>query len=108
MLHISERGKKILFISFFVIFTTGAGYALYYFFFLPKAQAPTEQTPGFGGSLQGSGERTNPPSTAQTGEGQGLGTTIAYGEGVNPNANVNLLRDSVTQSLSLNNGGTTR
>ncbi len=110
MLHISERGKKILFIAFFVVFTTGAGYGLYYFFFKPKAEQIAVETPtGAGGSLQGAGQRTEEPQTLPAGGGS-LGENVDYGGtgAAGAQTDVNLLKDSVTQSLSLNNSGASR
>ncbi len=112
MITLTENTKRILFVGFFVLFSIATGYALYYFFFRPLAptpevpQVPTEYT----GALGTVGPRGAVTSTQPGGEGQ---LPIAGGQagaagGAAGQADVNLLRDSVTQAVSTSPTGDTR
>ncbi len=99
----SDRTKKILFAIFFVTFSLGMGYALYYMFFHVTAPgAPTEQpVSSFGGTLPPSGAGTPPTTTGAISEG---GVLPSSGEAAPPTItgpiNTQLLRDGITQAVS--------
>ena len=65
----SERTKKILFAIFFVIFSVGMGYGLYYLFIL-RGQTPltptAQEAPGFGGKLSSASKGGPAPGEATT------------------------------------------
>lgn len=110
MISITEAQKKILFIIFFVTFTVGTGYALYYFFFRPLP-APVTQTgetpPAYTGTLTPSGERetdqpfipSQPAGLPIAGQAPGQTETTAESDA---------LRSQVTQALSLAKNGSPR
>ena len=116
MITLSEQSKKIIFVTFFVIFTVGTGYALYYFFFRPLS-APTPnpgQEQEFTNTFNPSGAREDVnPSTETGGSGSLPQTTITpvvldSQVQINPLAPVNLLRDDITQAISPGTDGGTR
>ncbi|MBU2566310.1 hypothetical protein KKG46_01990 [Patescibacteria group bacterium] len=115
MITLSEQSKKIIFIAFFVIFTIGTGYALYYFFFRQLATTPpaTDQTQGFTNTFNPSGAREDVTPTTDTGTGLLPQTTITpvildTTVQINPLAPVNVLRDELTQAISQGTDGSTR
>ncbi|MDF1497606.1 MAG: hypothetical protein P1P90_06180 [Patescibacteria group bacterium] len=110
MIILSEIQKKIIFIIFFVLFTLGTGYALYYFFFSPLATVtpPTESTdPSYTGTFNESGTRDE---TTQI--DTNLGTApLPVGVGSQPTSaqtGTNILLDQVTQAVSMSADGLTR
>ncbi len=110
MITISETQKKIIFIIFFVLFTLGTGYALYYFFFRPLSPIipGTETTePSYTGSFNESGARDE---TTQI--DTNLGTAplpIAEGTpGLGQPTDTNILLNQVTQAVSLSADGLPR
>lgn len=117
MITLSEQTKKILFGAFFVVFTVGTGYALYYFFFrpVPPETVIAVDEPGYGGALGQAGDRG--PITPGTTDGTGTlpsagdvpGTvTTGQTDVAAASGDVTLLRDSVTQATSESADGGTR
>jgi hypothetical protein len=111
MINISETQKKIIFIIFFLSFTIGTGYALYYFFFRPAPTATTTPTETPSDTYQGvfgtSGDRV--PGDATTGDTGPTSLPIAQdAAALSPSEDTNLLRNSVTQALSVSSNGDTR
>ena len=114
MITLSEQTKKILFAAFFVVFSIGTGYALYYFFFRPVVVPVSTETPQdqYGGELGAAGQRGQVTSTTPGGEGTlpTAGTTAGTTGAQTATAptDVSLLRDSVTQATSMGPDGSTR
>ncbi len=110
MISITETQKKILFIIFFVTFTIGTGYALYYFFFkpLPSPTLDTEETPpAYTGALTLSGERTAEQPFIPS-QPTGLPVADQVSSQITETATTDVLRSKVTQSLSLSKNGLPR
>ncbi len=110
MISITEAQKKILFIVFFVTFTVGTGYALYYFFFkpLPVPLAETGESPAaYTGSLSPSGDRAPGLPPASTGSA-GLPVATQTPGQTEASTDSDVLRSQVTQALSLAKNGTPR
>ncbi len=113
MINLSERSKKIAFFVFFVAFTVGTGYALYYFFFKPSTPAVIVQGEGeqYAGEFGTAGER-GPVTTTPGGEQGGLPEAgITEGGTADPaemTTGVEILRDAVTQAVSMSAGGDAR
>lgn len=109
----SERTKKILFAIFFVIFSVGMGYGLYYLFIL-RGQTPlapvTQEAPGFGGKLSSAskggptGEATATPGEFPTSPGQPTTAVPTPSEATGP-VKTRLLRDGVTLDVTSSPGG---
>ena len=109
----SERTKKIIFLVFFISFTLGMAYFLYYMFTHRIGSAPTEtpattETTLGGLPKSGAGGKRQPtiPSTQGGGtlpEGQG----VSEGEITTPETQISvetgttLLRDAITQHVSI-------
>ncbi|MFZ6015325.1 MAG: TolB family protein [Patescibacteria group bacterium] len=114
MITLSENQKKGLFIVFFVLFTLGTGYALYYFFFRPQGPVAPQlaEQPGYA-EFGAAGERGEIPPYEIIGEGvlpeaqptfqeiTDLGTSVTEPDET-------ILRDEVTQALSLGPDGSAR
>lgn len=102
-----ERTKKILFILFFVSFSIGMGYLLYWMFIRtqpPPRPAPTET--GLQGKLPGAGPG-EPRAAAPSGVNElpsGAGVGIAL-ETPALSSKTQLLRDGVTQAVSPSGDG---
>ena len=113
MIYISERTKKILFIVFFVIFSVGTGYALYYFFFRSTIQINTPSAnQNYSGQLGQAGTR-QPGQTSQPSSSTGLPEASSTNQAgteqpTSQSTDVSLLRDSVTQAVSATTQGKTR
>ncbi|MBD3281303.1 hypothetical protein GF391_00985 [Candidatus Uhrbacteria bacterium] len=109
---LTETQKKIIFIIFFVSFTIGTGYALYYFFFRTAAPVdiPTDEAsgPSYTGTFGQTGERT-PGQEPGTAPGQAAPLPISD-DATAPDTEVEseLLLDQVTQAASQSNEGRTR
>lgn len=110
MITLTENTKRLLFIGFFILFSIGTGYALYYFFFKPAAPVTQVQTPeGLTGALGQSGPRGATTTSEVTG-----GATLPQAGGAAPTTgaaaqvDVTLLRDGVTQAISSSPKGDTR
>ncbi|MFA6161225.1 MAG: hypothetical protein WC766_03525 [Patescibacteria group bacterium] len=111
MITLTEKTKRILFIAFFIVFSIGTGYALYYFFFKPASPAPIaeQNPPDYSGTLGQSGPRGEvTPGTTEGSTGLPVnGTSETTGSTSGP-TDVTLLRDSVTQAVSPARDGSTR
>jgi Tol biopolymer transport system component len=111
MLTLTENTKRLLFIGFFIIFSIGTGYALYYFFFRPST--PTIETPtqeDYAGNLNQAGQRGPVTPSQETGGSTlpGAGTNVSTTAPVQEAGEVTLLRDAVTQAVSPSSKGGTR
>lgn len=111
MISITETQKKIIFIIFFISFTIGTGYALYYFFFkpLPQPEPPaTETGSAYSGTFGETGDRT-PDQDVPPGQTEVAPLPIA-GD-ITPSetdTESELLLDKVTQATSQSEDGRTR
>jgi len=101
MINLSESQKKIIFIVFFVAFTLGTGYALYYFFFqpAPSANPSPEAQPVYSGTFGTTGERE--PGTAAAEPGTAPLPVASTAPGALTAGGSDLLRNDVTQALSI-------
>jgi len=116
MITLNEQTKKILFAAFFVVFSIGTGYALYYFFFRPTPAAigPEATQEQYGGELGAAGQRGQVTPTVHGGEvtlpsaGEAAGATGAAGAAGAVSTDVTLVRDAVTQATSIGPDGSTR
>ena len=116
MITLTERSKKIIFIIFFIVFTLGTGYALYYFFFRPLAPTvqPSNPQETYGGELESGGKRGTVITALpkQTGglptAGQIPSASVTAPGGQALASNTTLLRDSVTQAVSQSTSGNIR
>lgn len=116
MITLSERMKKILFLFFFIGFTVGTGYALYYFFFRPaQIVTPTEQIPGaeYTGELATAGARgeVTPGTPGDAGELPTAETTEETAAAFEPTTivpGIDLIRNDVTQAVAPSEDGSTR
>jgi Tol biopolymer transport system component len=110
MLSLTEAQKKIIFIVFFVTFTIGTGYALYYFFFKPLPSPDADMsgiTATYPGAFSEAGDRLTTGSAVPPGASPLPIATTIPGSTI-ASAESDLLRSQVTQSLSLNKQGLTR
>lgn len=103
-----ERTKKILFGVFFIAFSVGMGYFLYWMFFRaqpPKAVTPPAeelagQLPSAGKGVPGQAAVT-PTTPGELPLGEGVAPPVAEGEGAaEAPSKVKLLRDGITQAVS--------
>ncbi|MDD5438047.1 MAG: hypothetical protein PHC70_02795 [Patescibacteria group bacterium] len=111
MITLSEKSKRLLFIGFFIIFSIGTGYALYYFFFRPTAPPVEVQTPEeLAGTLGSSGQRgaTTPSQEPGSSTLPSAATEPGTAEAGQTQGDVTLLRDAVTQAVSPSSKGGTR
>jgi len=108
----SDRNKKIIFAVFFILFSVGMGYGMYYLFFRMGAAPVTPTTPEqLAGGLPSAG--TGGPTTGATTTQPGELPTVPGEEGAGaigalPTAGtaLRLLHDGVTQSVSAKADGT--
>lgn len=112
MITLTDKTKRLLFIAFFIIFSIGTGYALYYFFFRPTPPPAEILNPEeYGGALGQSGPR-GPVSTTEPKAGGTLpeaGTQPGSTTASSPKeSDVTLLRDAVTQAVNASAKGDTR
>lgn len=114
MINLSEQTKRILFVVFFVLFTVGTGYGLYYFFFqttLPPTP-PAAVSDEYAGQFGAPGERAPEPFIPS--ESTGLPTAgISPTEGTGSEAgggvsDTQLLRNNVTHALDASSNGQAR
>lgn len=109
MFHMPERTKKILFAVFFIIFSVGMGYALYWMFFRAQTPGIAPETPEqlAAGQLPSAGEGVPGQTTVTSsvpGElptGEGVAEPVPEGPAATAlPSKVQLLRDGVTQAVS--------
>lgn len=111
MITLTEQTKRILFIAFFIAFSIGTGYALYYFFFRSAVPPPTtpQTQVDYSGTLGTAGPRGDIIPGATT---DSSGLPISPDQGVETSitgsTDVTLLRDAVTQAISPSPNGDTR
>jgi len=110
MIILSEAQKKIIFIVFFILFTVGTGYALYYFFFrgiAPTVPGAEPDEPSYTGTFNESGERD-----AATQIDTDIGVApLPVAEGTSPTGqptDTAVLLNQVTQAVSLSKSGDPR
>ncbi len=114
MLELSERNKRIFTVILFVCAVIVIGYLLYFFFFKPQTPAPTSPmaTPGLNGSLSkagaGSGVGSNPSGPGALPSSGGVAVPVSPGapETNGAPSRTTVLRDAITNSLSLSPSGT--
>jgi hypothetical protein len=103
----SERSKKIIFAIFFVAFSIGMGYALFYLFFRAGQPQPTAPgAPGVTGQLPSAGTGV-PTAATPTAPGGLPPSAVAFppeapaiaGQPIAP-SKTHLLRDGVTQAVT--------
>ncbi len=109
----SDRNKKIIFAVFFILFSIGMGYGMYYLFFrmnaAPSVPATPEQLAG-GLPSAGTGGPTVGATTTQPGGLPSAGETGAAGEAIgalpSETTKIHLLHDGITQSVAPEKDGT--
>lgn len=110
MISLTEAQKKIIFIVFFVTFTIGTGYALYYFFFKPLPTVPPDangDTTTYSGTFSEAGDRIVAQPSVTPGASPLPIASAPIGAAGTDTAS-DLLRSEVTQALSLNKDGSPR
>lgn len=110
---LTEAQKKIIFIIFFVLFTLGTGYALYYFFFrpiTPQTEPTVSKQPGvtYTGSFGETTGREPGSSTGETPAGTAALPVATTAQTPESEAETNLLLDQVTQAASQSKNGDLR
>ena len=104
----SDRIKRILFVVFFLLFTAGVAVAIYFIFFRPAAvTVPPAVTPEVPGEFPGAGPAGPgvPTVPAAPGELPPAAAVPGAAPAAAPAQQTTLLRDAVTQGVSLSADG---